>query len=62
MSGDYFVMLTTQSGGYTPLLDDKDELGKFETEDAAIAGALSTILGELFGFEVFERGRGEASG
>ena len=63
-NGDFFVMLTTQSGCYTPLElctsieNSTSELAKFETEDLAKAGALESVLGEEFGYEVFEIGGG----
>ena len=63
-TGDFFVMLTTQSGSYTPLVlcsdieNNIEELAKFETKDAAIKGAEKTVLGENFGYEVFEIGCG----
>jgi hypothetical protein len=62
--GDFFVMLTTQNGGYTPLefctsiADNTSELAKFETKEGAQKGALGSVLGEQFGYEVFEIGRG----
>ena len=62
--GDFFVMLTTQKGGYTPLelctsiANNTSELAKFETEELAKEGALGSVLGENFGYEVFEIGRG----
>ena len=64
MKGDFFVMLTTQNGGYTPLMMctnitiNEDELAKFETEDDARKAASRSVLGEMFGFEVFEIGCG----
>jgi hypothetical protein len=64
--GDFFVMLTTQKGGYTPLelstsiADDTSELAKFETKEDARKGALGSVLGENFGYEVFEVGTGES--
>jgi hypothetical protein len=64
--GDFFVMLTTQKGGYTPLelctsiADDTSELAKFETKEDARSGALESVLGEQFGYEVFEIGTGES--
>lgn len=64
MSGDFFVMLTTQNGGVTPLMTCTDvgtyeaELATFETEEEARKGAEGSVLGETFGFEVFERGCG----
>ena len=58
--GDFFVMLTTQSGGYTPLVSDVDldSLAKFETEAAASAAAQNSVLGSEFGYEVFQIGCG----
>ena len=56
--GDFFVMLNTQSGGYTPLMAD-DDIAKFASKDAAIACAQDNMLGAHFGFEVFERGEGD---
>ena len=64
--GDFFVMLTTQKGGYTPLMncisiaDDTSEFAKFETKDDAREGALGSVLGEQFGYEIFEVGMGES--
>ena len=63
-SGDFFVMLTTQNGGYTPLMlcsdieNNTEELAKFETKEAATKGAENSVLGENFGYEVFEIGCG----
>lgn len=57
-NGDFFVMLTTQSGGCTPLMTCDDEFATFETEDAARKAAESSLLGDAFGYEVFERGCG----
>ena len=64
-TGDFFVMLNTQKGGYTPLelctsiAYDTSELAKYETKELAIAGALGSVLGETFGYEVFQLGCGE---
>ncbi|UKA12835.1 hypothetical protein [Photobacterium damselae] len=63
MKGNFFVMLTTQDGGYTPLMKRKDgdsdvEFAKFDTEEEARQSAESTTLGEMFGYEVFEIGCG----
>jgi hypothetical protein len=55
---DFFVMLTTPDGGYTPLLDDTGEIAKFEYVDEATITAFETELGEEYGYEVFEIGRG----
>lgn len=61
--GDFFVMLTTQNGGCTPLVKTdtvtgEDEFVTFNTEAEAEKAAESSILGEMFGYEVFERGCG----
>jgi hypothetical protein len=64
--GDFFVMLTTQRGGYTPLMlctdiaTNESKLAKFDTKEAARDGALASVLGEKFGYEVFEIGTGES--
>lgn len=64
-TGDFFVMLNTQKGGYTPLqlctsiAADTSELAKYETKELAISGALGSVLGEAFGYEVFQLGCGE---
>ncbi|NUZ10063.1 hypothetical protein HUZ36_04650 [Pseudoalteromonas sp. McH1-7] len=63
-TGDFFVMLTTQTGGYTPLMlctdieYNREELAKFKTKEAAKSAAESSVLGENFGYEVFEIGYG----
>ncbi|MCG7552095.1 hypothetical protein [Pseudoalteromonas sp. Of11M-6] len=63
-TGDFFVMLTTQNGGYTPLMlctnieTSSEELAKFETKEAAAKAAESSVLGDNFGYEVFEIGYG----
>ena len=64
-NGDFFVMLTTQSGGYTPLetctsiANDTSEFARFETRELAIEGATGSVLGSEFGYEVFQIGCGE---
>ena len=63
--GDFFVMLTTPSGGYTPLelctsiADNTSEFAKFNTKELADSGALGSVLGSEFGYEVFQIGCGE---
>ena len=62
--GDFFVMLTTHDGGYTPLRlstsirNGTSELAKFETKEQAKEAALNSGLGSEFGYEVFQRGDG----
>lgn len=59
MSGDYFVILYTQSGGFTHMTDsDGEGLATFETEEEARKCARDNILGENFGYEIFEYGCG----
>lgn len=57
--GDFFVMLNTQRGSYTPLMDShNDDIAKFITVEAACECADANMLGEHFGYEVFEIGCG----
>lgn len=57
MMKDYFVMLNTQGGGITPLMED-DEIATFETPSDAKTAGKDNMLGAHFGFEVFGRGEG----
>jgi hypothetical protein len=58
-------MLKTHDGGYTPLenclsiANSTSELAKFKTKKLAISGALESVLGSEFGYEVFQIGCGE---
>ncbi|MDK9789839.1 hypothetical protein [Vibrio sp. D431a] len=62
--GDFFVMLTTQNGGCTPLMNKEDStmaepnLATFTSESEAKSAAETSVLGQMFGYEVFERGCG----
>ena len=55
---DYFVMLFTQGGGYTPLMDDEN-IAKFSSVSDARDCAENNMLGSHFGFEIFRIGSGE---
>ena len=56
---DYFVMLNTQNGSFTPLMDEKgDDIAKFATDDDADKMAAQNPMGEHFGYEVFQIGMG----
>ena len=55
---DFFVMLYTQDGGYTPLMQDDDNIAKFSSLFDASQAASTNTLGCKFGFEVFEIGCG----
>ena len=57
MMKDYFVMLNTQGGGSTPLMND-EEIATFETPVEAKDAGKENLLGAHFGFEVFWRGEG----
>lgn len=57
MNGDFFVMLYTPHGGYTPMMGD-DDIATFETEDTARKCAEDNPLGENFGYEIFQIGEG----
>ena len=67
MKSNFFVMLTTRSGGFTPLMIctdimmNKAELAIFSTKEKARESAKNSELGKLFGFEVFEYGCGDKS-
>jgi hypothetical protein len=56
----FFVMLSTQDGGYTPMdCGENDfELAKFSTKEEAEKAAKNSTLGDWFGYEVFEIGSG----
>ena len=57
---DFFVMLTTPDGGYTPMTTgDDDEMAKYATLEEARSAALGSVLGEHFGYEIFARGMGD---
>lgn len=56
---EYFVMLTTQPGGMSPLVDEDGQLATFSSVEAANAAGEGSQLGDWFGFEVFKRGHGE---
>lgn len=58
----YFVMLNCQKGGVAPLVNDDEELCMFECVDEALSAGKNNILGECYGFEVFEVGLGVADG
>ncbi len=64
LDGDFFVMLHTQNGGITPLTlcteDSPTEgvLATFDSEEDAREFAENSLLGDMFGYEVFERGCG----
>jgi hypothetical protein len=65
-NGNFFVMLFTPKGDFTPLMlcidiaTCESELAKFETKEAARDGALGSVLGEQFGYEIFEIGTGDS--
>lgn len=64
--GDFFVMLNTPNGDYTPLMlctdiaEDENEFAKFKTIEEAREGALGSVLGDQFGYEIFEVGTGDS--
>lgn len=59
MDKDFFVMLNLPDGGYTPMITgDNDELGKYSTYEEAKSAAENSVLGEVYGFEIFQRGYG----
>jgi hypothetical protein len=56
--GQFFVMLHIGENNYTPLMHS-DQIAKFDTVDDAMTAGEDNILGEVFGFEVFEMGTGD---
>lgn len=58
MRGDYFVMVFFSDGNYTPLMENDDNIAKFETREAAQKCAEENPLGENFGYEIFDIGCG----
>lgn len=66
VSADFFVMLYTQKGSYTPLMsctsiaNNTAEFAKFNSKEEAREGALGSVLGEKFGYEIFEIGYGDS--
>lgn len=59
IDGDFFVMLNTQHKGYTPLMNlDNDDIAKFKSKDDARKCANENLLGNNFGYEIFEIGCG----
>ena len=58
MNEDFFVMLNTQNGRYTPMMGDEDNIATFGTKEEAEESAKHSVLGKYFGYEVFERGCG----
>jgi hypothetical protein len=57
MVKEFFVMLSTQSGGATPMIDG-GEMAFFATQAEADAASRNNPLGDNFGYEVFELGCG----
>jgi hypothetical protein len=58
MGNEYFVMLTTQDGGYTPMMQDDDDIAQYATEQEARENAEQNMLAQAFGYEVFRIGDG----
>ena len=57
----FFVMLNHPNKNVhaVPLMATDDDLAFFETQEAAREVAESNMLGEAFGYEIFELGMGE---
>ena len=58
MIREFFVMLYTQNGSYTPMMENDEDMAKYETIDDARAAAENSMLGSAFGYEVFQIGCG----
>jgi hypothetical protein len=61
MEHNFFVILRTQSGSFTPMTDkdDEEKIAKFATKEAAKSAGNTSVLGAYFGYEVFEMGTGD---
>lgn len=55
--GDFFVMLNTQDGSYTPMMGEYD-IAKYQSKDDARTVAQNNMLGKAFGFSIFHIGEG----
>ena len=60
MEEDYFVMLTTMSGSYTPLMNSEgDDIARYKTMEEARTAANSSLLGNMYGWSIFDIADGE---
>lgn len=50
----YFAMIRHQKGHPMPLVDENEDVMLFDTEEEAAAAAKRTLMGETFGYEVYE--------
>jgi hypothetical protein len=57
--GDFFVILNTQAGGLVHMSNGDDGLATFKTQAEAIKAGRENLLGNHFGFAVFDAGDGE---
>lgn len=55
----YFVMLNTQNGSCSPMTEDNGDVAFYADIEDAVRDAEDNVLGNQFGFEVFQRGCGE---
>lgn len=59
MNRDFFVLLTHPNTKPVPLTNSIEDLVYFESYEKAVNAAKSSILGEFYGYEVFQLGCGE---
>lgn len=50
----WFAMIRHQKGFPMPLVDENEDVALFNTEEEASAAARRTLMGETFGYEIYE--------
>lgn len=55
----YFVILNCPNGGISPMVQEDGELATYDSYDDAAEAAEDNMLGNHFGYEVFQTGMGE---
>jgi len=50
----YFAMIRHQKGHPMPLVDEQEDVVLFDSREAAEDAAKRTLMGETFGYEVYE--------
>lgn len=54
----FFVMLNTQNGGQTPMIDPEGNMMFYPTHDDAVRAARNSWFGEQYGFTIYGPGDG----
>jgi hypothetical protein len=50
----FFVMIRHQKGHPMPLVDENEDVMLFDTRDEAALAADKTLMGPVFGYEIYE--------